>query len=235
MGEQRREPQETPADSGTPVEKTPGTPGGVSENLTDKNLAGKNPEDNETVDKNPAPPSPKSPELPPIQLQGGFAYKVGMSQVYDSGGRVVPVTVLRWESWRVSQLKTREKEGYSAVQIAGGSSQKVKKCDPTRVGSFEESRAGNRGSVGSGNSTGASRGNPTGPEGVHRELFPGGSGSNDGKVQGSGFCRGHETVEFWGRASGPRVHFPPATGVQWKSDLARSGHSGKEISRSLWR
>ncbi len=53
-----------------------------------------------------------------IKLNGLFAFKEGMSTIYNEQGEAVPVTVLRYEPWVVSQLKTDEKDGYSAVQIA---------------------------------------------------------------------------------------------------------------------
>ncbi len=46
--------------------------------------------------------------------------KVGMTQVWDEDGRVVPVTVLRVEPCRVVQLKTIDSDGYSALQITWG-------------------------------------------------------------------------------------------------------------------
>lgn len=53
-----------------------------------------------------------------VKLNGIFAHKVGMSQVYGDNGEAIPVTVLKMESWVVSQVKTKEKDGYSAVQLA---------------------------------------------------------------------------------------------------------------------
>lgn len=74
-----------------------------------------------------------------IQLDGAFAYKLGMGQVYDELGRVVPVTVLRWQPWVVSQLKTDENDGYTAVQIAGG---EKKEKNSSRAESGHLKRAG---------------------------------------------------------------------------------------------
>lgn len=48
------------------------------------------------------------------------ATKVGMTQVWDEDGRVVPVTVLRVQPCRVVQIKTPERDGYSAVQVTFG-------------------------------------------------------------------------------------------------------------------
>ena len=53
-----------------------------------------------------------------VKLNGIYAFKVGMSSVYDESGEQVPVTVLKYEPWIVSQVKTSEKEGYESVQIA---------------------------------------------------------------------------------------------------------------------
>jgi large subunit ribosomal protein L3 len=46
--------------------------------------------------------------------------KVGMTQVWDDQNRAVPVTVLRVAPCRVVQLKTPERDGYSAVQVTFG-------------------------------------------------------------------------------------------------------------------
>ena len=43
--------------------------------------------------------------------------KVGMSQIFDENGRVIPVTVIEAGPCAVVQKKTSEKEGYNAVQL----------------------------------------------------------------------------------------------------------------------
>lgn len=53
-----------------------------------------------------------------VKLNGIFAHKVGMSQVYGENGELIPVTVLKMETWVVSQVKTKETDGYEAVQLA---------------------------------------------------------------------------------------------------------------------
>lgn len=52
-----------------------------------------------------------------VALNGLFAFKVGMSAVFEDGERI-PVTVLKYEPMIVSQVKTEEKDGYSSVQVA---------------------------------------------------------------------------------------------------------------------
>ena len=46
--------------------------------------------------------------------------KVGMTQVWDDQHRAIPVTVLKVAPVRVVQVKTLEREGYSAVQVTWG-------------------------------------------------------------------------------------------------------------------
>ncbi|MFP5576747.1 MAG: 50S ribosomal protein L3 [Acidimicrobiia bacterium] len=48
------------------------------------------------------------------------ATKVGMTQVWDEDNRIVPVTVLRVQPCRVVQIKTQERDGYSALQVTYG-------------------------------------------------------------------------------------------------------------------
>ncbi|HOX30155.1 MAG TPA: 50S ribosomal protein L3 [Candidatus Paceibacterota bacterium] len=44
--------------------------------------------------------------------------KIGMSQIFDEKGRVVPVTLVEAGPCKVAQIKTKEKDSYSAVQLA---------------------------------------------------------------------------------------------------------------------
>ncbi|MDA8290362.1 MAG: 50S ribosomal protein L3 [Actinomycetota bacterium] len=46
--------------------------------------------------------------------------KVGMTQVFDEEHRIVPVTVVKVAPVRVVQVKTPEREGYSALQVTYG-------------------------------------------------------------------------------------------------------------------
>lgn len=49
-----------------------------------------------------------------------LATKVGMTQIFDEMGNSVPVTVLQAGPCVVTQVKTEEKDGYSAVQVGFG-------------------------------------------------------------------------------------------------------------------
>lgn len=61
--------------------------------------------------------------------------KVGMSQIFEENGLVVPVTVIEIEPNVVTQIKSSAKDGYSAVQIGVGKKNKIKK---PQAGHFKE-------------------------------------------------------------------------------------------------
>ena len=48
---------------------------------------------------------------------GLLGRKVGMTQIFDETGQVIPVTVIQAGPCRVLQVKTPERDGYSAVQL----------------------------------------------------------------------------------------------------------------------
>ncbi|TWT33145.1 50S ribosomal protein L3 [Blastopirellula retiformator] len=52
--------------------------------------------------------------------KGILGRKVGMTQVFDESGNVVPVTVIEAGPCHVLQLKTQERDGYEAVQLGFG-------------------------------------------------------------------------------------------------------------------
>lgn len=51
---------------------------------------------------------------------GLLGRKVGMTRVFTSEGRAIPVSVVHIEPNRVSQLKDVSRDGYTAVQLTGG-------------------------------------------------------------------------------------------------------------------
>jgi large subunit ribosomal protein L3 len=54
------------------------------------------------------------------QTTGILGEKLGMTQVFDENNRIVPVTVVKAGPCVVTQIRTNEKDGYSAVQLAFG-------------------------------------------------------------------------------------------------------------------
>jgi large subunit ribosomal protein L3 len=50
-------------------------------------------------------------------INGLIGKKLGMTQIFSSDGRVVPVTILQVGPCLVTQVKTKDRDGYSAVQL----------------------------------------------------------------------------------------------------------------------
>ena len=57
--------------------------------------------------------------------KGILGTKLGMTQVFDENNRVVPVTVVQADPNTVTQVKTTDTDGYTAVQLAYGTRRKV--------------------------------------------------------------------------------------------------------------
>ena len=51
---------------------------------------------------------------------GLITKKLGMSSIFSSDGRHIPVTVLKLDSCKVVGHRTIDKDGYSAVQVGAG-------------------------------------------------------------------------------------------------------------------
>jgi len=74
-------------------------------------------------------------------LKGGamkkaiIARKLGMTQIFSEKGELVPVTVLEAEPNVVIQMKTKERDGYSAVQVGFGTA-KPKSVNKPKKGHF---------------------------------------------------------------------------------------------------
>ena len=69
--------------------------------------------------------------------KGVLGYKLGMTQVWDAENRVVPVTVIQAGPCVVTQVRTPEKDGYSAIQLAFGAIEPRKVAKPEK-GHFEK-------------------------------------------------------------------------------------------------
>jgi large subunit ribosomal protein L3 len=65
-----------------------------------------------------------------MATKGILGRKLGMTQVWDEDNRVVPVTVIQAGPCRVVQLKTPERDGYSAVQLAFGETKSSRLTKP---------------------------------------------------------------------------------------------------------
>ncbi|HEY2043247.1 MAG TPA: 50S ribosomal protein L3 [Jatrophihabitans sp.] len=59
--------------------------------------------------------------------RGILGEKLGMTQIFDANNRMIPVTVVKAGPCVVTQIRTQEKDGYTAVQLAYG------QIDPRKV------------------------------------------------------------------------------------------------------
>ena len=70
-------------------------------------------------------------------LQGFLGKKIGMTQIFREDGKVVPVTVIEAGPCVVTQVKTKETDGYEAVQLGYGD---VKRRNKPQAGHLKNSR-----------------------------------------------------------------------------------------------
>jgi large subunit ribosomal protein L3 len=71
------------------------------------------------------------------QIKGVLGAKLGMSQVFDENNRMVPVTVVKAGPCVVTQVRTPELDGYSAIQLAFGAKDPRKVTKPV-AGHFKK-------------------------------------------------------------------------------------------------
>ncbi|MBP1748233.1 MAG: ribosomal protein [Deltaproteobacteria bacterium] len=69
---------------------------------------------------------------------GLIGKKLGMSQIFDEHGNVIPVTVIKAGPCYVVQKKSAEKEGYNAVQIGFDEVIKVQRVNKPEAGHFKK-------------------------------------------------------------------------------------------------
>lgn len=70
-------------------------------------------------------------------MPGIIGKKVGMTSVYSAAGKNIPCTVIEAGPCVVTQIKTKEKDGYEAVQIAFGD-KKEKNTSKPMMGHFKK-------------------------------------------------------------------------------------------------
>ena len=66
-------------------------------------------------------------------MKGLIGKKVGMTQVYDENGVLIPVTVIEAGPCVVTDVKTSERDGYTAIQLGYGQ-RKAKNVTKARAG-----------------------------------------------------------------------------------------------------
>jgi large subunit ribosomal protein L3 len=137
-----------------------------------------------------------------LKLNGLFAFKEGMSTIFNDQGEAVPVTVLRYEPWVISQIKTNDKDGYEAVQVA---------CHPKKAKNSNKSEKGHLAKAGFENGAQFVKElRQVLPEGVSlgaqvsiESLAKGDFVKITSKSKGKGFAG---SVKRWGFAGGPATH-----------------------------
>jgi len=67
--------------------------------------------------------------------------KIGMTQIFDENGKIIPVTVVEAKPNVVVQIKTTEKEGYDAIQVGYGEIRE-KLVNMPRKGQFKKAGVG---------------------------------------------------------------------------------------------
>ena len=70
-------------------------------------------------------------------MLGLLGKKIGMTQVFDENGRQTAVTVIEAGPIYVTQIKTKERDGYNALQVAFGEEKKQRLNKP-ELGHFEK-------------------------------------------------------------------------------------------------
>lgn len=60
-------------------------------------------------------------------MSGLLGKKIGMTQIFDEKGNLIPVTVIEAGPCYVTQVRTKEKDGYTAIQIGFGNVKKLNK------------------------------------------------------------------------------------------------------------
>jgi large subunit ribosomal protein L3 len=68
---------------------------------------------------------------------GLMGKKIGMTQVFDDAGLAIPVTVVKMGDNIVTETRTKEKDGYTAVQVGGFKIQE-KKLNKPELGNFKK-------------------------------------------------------------------------------------------------
>jgi large subunit ribosomal protein L3 len=74
-----------------------------------------------------------------MSVTGILGKKIGMTQIFDDAGTVHPVTVLKVGPCVITQLKTQQKDGYSAAQIGLVEFVKASKVNKAMTGHFAKS------------------------------------------------------------------------------------------------
>ena len=76
-----------------------------------------------------------------VVTKGILGRKIGMTQIFDESARAIPVTAIEAGPCRIAQVRTPEKDGYSAIQLAFGEVKDAKLTRP-QLGHLKKSNTG---------------------------------------------------------------------------------------------
>lgn len=68
---------------------------------------------------------------------GIFGQKVGMTQIFDETGAAVPITVIDTKGCYITQVKTKQSDGYNALQLGFGT-RKPQNVSKSQAGHFKK-------------------------------------------------------------------------------------------------
>jgi large subunit ribosomal protein L3 len=130
-------------------------------------------------------------------IRGFLGRKIGMTQIFREDGRVVPVTVIEAGPCVITQIKTKETDGYEAVQLGFGD---VKRLNKARAGHLKSSQQRRflrevKADDVSEFEVGQSLGVDVFEEGEILDII--------GRSKGRGFAG---VMKRWGFSGGPRTH-----------------------------
>ena len=72
-------------------------------------------------------------------MSGLIGKKIGMTSLYDNSGKNIPCTILQVGPCTITQIKTKEKDGYSSFQL--GFDDKTKESNKATQGHFKKSKS----------------------------------------------------------------------------------------------
>jgi len=132
-----------------------------------------------------------------MSVEGLLGRKIGMTQIFEDDGTAVPVTVIDTASCTIVQVKTKEKDGYEAVQLGFGERKHITKPLKGHMkdfGQFQVLREFGTDDVESAEAGGK----------VGCDIFKVGDLVDvSGTTKGKGFAG---VVKRWGFRGGPKTH-----------------------------
>jgi len=133
-------------------------------------------------------------------MKGILGRKVGMTQVFTKDGKLIPVTVVSVEPNVVTQVKTTEKDGYTAIQLATVD-KKEKNASKASIGHAKKANTAPKRYL---KEIRNYEGNYNLGDTINADIFTAGE-----YVDVTGTSKGHGTegvIKRWNQSRGPMAH-----------------------------